>query len=176
MLSGTLFMWLLLVPGAGPSDVYVMSTRDIAIPITIDPTRRSEIEHMILWVSPDRGQTWREGGVAKPDTPAFTYKAHDDGHYWFIVQIVDKQNRKEPENPAAADVGKKVIIDTVRPDIRLTAERSGDQVVATWDIHEENPDMTSLRMDYRTSEMPAGTFGAVDDHAGIARSDFVSRE
>src|SRR4051812_44931088 len=46
-----------------------------------------------LFVSKDRGASWRKISEAKPDVKAFNYRAEGDGEYWFAVRTIDKQGR-----------------------------------------------------------------------------------
>ena len=67
------------------------------IPIDYNPARRREIKELLLYVSPDQGQTWQQHAVAMPDRDAFfTFNAPADGIYWFNMVVVDKSGRREP--------------------------------------------------------------------------------
>lgn len=153
--SGTFaLMWLILVPATDSAPPRPLNTREIKIPINVDPAQRDQIRELVLFWSSDHGQTWNQGAQASPSAQEFQFKAPADGEYWFKVRVNFHNGRQEPENIYSPDVGKKIIIDTVRPDIRLTADRVGDQVVVNWDIHEERPLLGSLKLEYRTSETP----------------------
>src|SRR5262249_31340120 len=108
-----------------------------------------------LYVSTDQGKTWSLVAKATPDKDRFPFFAPSDGQYWFSVVIIDQQGRSEPKNLISAPVGQKILVDTLKPDVRLTfIERQGDEVVVRWEVREENPDLTSFRLEYRTDAAP----------------------
>src|SRR5207248_2480722 len=90
-----------------------------------------------------------------PDKQAFDFNADADGVYWFSVSVVYKNGMKEPEDVARAPVGRKVLIDTLKPDVRITsANRSGEDIEVRWEVIDANPDWGSLRLTYRMSNSP----------------------
>src|SRR5207249_7825076 len=47
----------------------------------------------------------------------------------------------------------KMLIDSTKPIVRITtAQRTGDEIAVAWDITEANPDLASLRLEYRTKD------------------------
>src|SRR5207245_128107 len=49
-----------------------------------------------------------------------------------------------------------------RPEVRLTAARQGEGIVAEWTIQEENPKLRTFKLEYRTADMLAGQWVVVD--------------
>ena len=162
MLTGSVTLaCALLLPNAGPADANYMPQGQFQIPITIRPDRRPEIRELLLYVSRDKGQTWSVESRATPDKPGFPFYAASDGAYWFSVAIIDKNGRQDPIDIYQAPVGQRVVVDTRKPEVRITrAERRGDDVTVQWDIHEDNPNLASLRVEYRTAD-PTGMWSAV---------------
>jgi hypothetical protein len=153
MTAGTLMLAWLLAAGPVPGDVYHINQRQLRIPISVDPARRSEIKELILFMSPDEGKTWNEQAFASPDQDAFPFFAPKDGTYWFTVCVVNQQNKREPADPYTVPPNQKIVIDTLRPVVRIkSAERQGDEIAVAWEIQEDHPDLASLKLDYRTSE------------------------
>jgi len=148
--------WLLLAHAVGASDMSALNTREFQIPITIDPKRRDDIREMILMVSTDQGKSWRQEATLTPDKDAFPYYAASDGIYWFSVTIVDKSGRRDPDDPYKSVPGQKILVDTTKPELRLSAERQGDDVVARWETREDNPEWGTLKLEYRLTDMPGG--------------------
>jgi hypothetical protein len=157
MVTGPVTLALaLLLADAGPSDANYMPQGQFKIPITVRPERRNEIRELLLYVSRDKGQTWAVEGRATPDKDGFPFYAASDGSYWFSVAIIDKQGRQDPVDIYQSPVGQRVVVDTRKPEIRITrAERRGDDVTVQWDIREDNPNLATLRVEYRNAD-PSG--------------------
>ncbi len=146
---------LFLAAASGPSDVQPMNQKAFQIPIRFDPQKRAEIRELQLWVSHDKGQTWNEAAQAKPDQDHFDYAVTEDGPYWFTMVIIDQKGHADPPNVSTAPVGQRILVDTTRPDIKLTAERQGDDVRVSWEITEQNPKADTLKLEYAdTGEGP----------------------
>ncbi len=150
MTRGSLLLTcLLLVSGAEPSDPVHLNTPKFSIPITIKPERRADIRTLELWMSRDRGQSWEKVGQAAPEQSSFPVTAPGEGMYWYTVVVVDNQGRREPPGDlktVPAEMMQRVVVDTVRPDIKLTAERQGDEILVSWDIKDDNLDTKTMRM------------------------------
>jgi hypothetical protein len=141
--------------GAGPGDSTPLNTRSLQIPIRINPERQGDIAELLLFVSNDQGQSWQRYAVADPSQDAFSFTAVSDGTYWFSVQVVDRQGRREPTDINAVPPGQKVTIDTTPPALRLrSVERVGDEVSVTWEVNETNPDLNTLKLEYRANDAP----------------------
>src|SRR5262249_43604629 len=97
-----------------------------------------------------------------PDTPAFSFYAQADGEYWFTVCVVDRQGRQELEDVKAAPVSLKTLVDTLKPEVRITAaERVGDEIQVRWEARDDYLDPTTLKLESRTPEMPVGALTPV---------------
>lgn len=154
----TVIAWLALLATTQPSasEISYMNDREFSIPITLpdDPGERANLERLFLYVSSDGGKSWRREKTATPKHDSFTYLAPEDGVYWFSVQTEDKQKKLKPPDISAEPPALKVVVDTRKPSIRLTAERQGELVTVTWDIREENPDLSSFKLEYRMGDSP----------------------
>jgi hypothetical protein len=147
---------LLLVSGTVPPDVSPINQRKFEIPIRIDPARRAGIKELKLYSSTDEGRTWHLEYVADPDKTGFTFFAPTDGIYWFSVQVLDQQGHSEPDDIYRASPGQKVLVDTLKPLLRIvSAERQGEDVAVSWEIQEDHPDLATLKLDYRAADADA---------------------
>jgi hypothetical protein len=157
MLTGTWTMACLVAAASvGAPDAVHLNQRSFQIPLRIEEARRAEIKQLILWASLDGGKAWDQVATVSPDKEAFNYYAPADGLYLFKVQVEDQQGRKQPSDIFQAPVGQRIMVDTLRPQIQiLAAERQGDEIVVRWEIREDNPDLQSLRLEYRTADAPA---------------------
>jgi hypothetical protein len=79
-----------------PKDVYEIPTRMFAMPLRVNPDRRDKIEKIRLFVSEDRGKTWKQKKDYKPSDKKVIFTAPHDGFYWFAVQKVLKVGDKVP--------------------------------------------------------------------------------
>jgi hypothetical protein len=157
--TGTLTLaYLLLAAGATP-DIWPINQANIRIPIHIDPVRRPLIKQLVLYASSDEGRTWKQVAVASPDQDAFGFSAPTDGVYWFTVVVVDPQGNTEPKDPYKVPPSQKILIDTLKPMVKITAaERQGDDIVVNWEIQEDHPDLATLKLEYRTADDPASVW------------------
>jgi hypothetical protein len=136
-------------------------TRTLKIPVQFRPEMRSQISEVRLLESTDQGRTWGQRAVIPPTQSEFNVSFDNDGVYWFTISIVDKDGRQEPSDPSKAPVGLKVLIDTKRPEVTLTAARQGEAVVVDWRIQEDHPKLATLKLEYHTADMPAGQWQPV---------------
>jgi hypothetical protein len=156
MATGILLLAGLLMAGdVPPADVVPMNYRNFQIPFHIDPAQRDKIKEVILFASTDQGLTWNQVGVASPDKSAFAFYAPTDGLYWFNIGVVDVQGNREPPDIYQTPPHQKVLVDTLKPNLRITAaERQGDEIVVGWEVQEDHPDLATLKLEYRTPDAP----------------------
>lgn len=129
-----------------------MNSRAFELPITPNAKRIQDVQELILLVSQDRGGVWQPVDRKPPTAQKFVYHAPADGSYWFIVQEVDHNGRTIPERPERAKPSMAVIVDTIKPQVKVTAERLPSGAVRVhWRASDECPDPRSLRLEYHTS-------------------------
>src|SRR5262245_45404391 len=138
---------LLLGPNAPADDVVHFNQRGFQIPITVQPSRRAEVKDLVLYSSRDQGRTWKKVGMAKPDKPGIDFLAEEDGMHWFSIAVIDHRNYQDPPDISKAAVGQKILIDTVRPQVRLlTADRSCAGVLVGAEASGDRPDWATFRL------------------------------
>jgi hypothetical protein len=117
------------------------------IPFKTDAPQR--LKQIQLYVSTDKGQTWRQASVVTPDRKAFDYTAQADGVYWFAVRTVDIDNRAFPLTMEGARPGLIVNVDTTPPVARLRAlpPREGE-VGVEWEVRDDNLLPGGVRLEY----------------------------
>jgi len=174
MSTGTLMLAWLLAANPAPGDVYYLNQHQLRIPISIDPVRRPEIKELILFMSADEGKTWQQQGVTSPDQDSFSFFAPKDGMYWFSVCVINQQNKREPPDPLAVPPSQKIVIDTLKPVVRIkSAERQGDEVVVNWEIQEDYPAWDTLKLEYRPVDAAASQWYPVTvNPAAIGQAHF----
>jgi hypothetical protein len=147
---GALFLVGLVLAG-GPlraGDYYTQQTTFL-IPFQTDPNER-RIQQVLLHVSEDGGRSYQQVGVASPQDKSFRFQARRDGWYYFTVQTQDNMGQFHPANVQAVAPGLRVCVDTTQPQVvlRPAVVREGPAGVE-WEVRDENPDVSSLRLEYR---------------------------
>ncbi|HVK12166.1 MAG TPA: hypothetical protein VM597_25665, partial [Gemmataceae bacterium] len=148
---GTLtLLGMLCTPGQLPADVTTWTSPSMKIPIDYNPAKRAEIKELLLFVSPDQGVTWNSAAVATPDRDTqFTFNAQADGLYWFNMVVVNKNGTREPADVTKGPPALKVLFDTKKPVVAVTAaQRVGDDVTVAWKVTEKNPDWSKFKVEY----------------------------
>jgi hypothetical protein len=120
------------------------------IPFETDPGG-SRLREVRLFVSEDQGQTWQQGGVAPPEQRSFSFRAPHDGLYAFTVQTLDFEGRLAPPSSAGFRPHIRVLVDTQPPLITLRAGYAREGASVEWDIREENLDLASFVLEYRSA-------------------------
>jgi hypothetical protein len=153
--SLTLALLVMAQSPAPAGDVVPINKRNFKIPILIEPSKRAQIKLLKLYVSADQGKNWSEAAVRTPDQDHFAYYAPADGVYWFTVAVVDQKDHQQPSDPYKVAPNQKILVDSQPPDVKITrVERQGDEVLIGWEIREENPELESLRLEYRAADAP----------------------
>lgn len=145
-----------------PPEPYYLNESQFQIPIKVNQ-RASELKELLLYVSTDKGQSYSVASRVTPDKAFFVYTAPSDGTYWFTIAVVDRQNRQDPVDVYQAPVMQWVIVDTRKPEIRVTrAEQRDGLVQVQWDVREEYPDLATFRLEYRMPEVPGAQWTPVN--------------
>src|SRR5207248_1459710 len=72
------------------------------------------------------------------------------------------QGKQLPENVMAGPPNQKMVIDTAKPIIRtLQAKRQGNEVIVSWEVQEDNPDVPSFRLEYQPKDAFAALWTAI---------------
>ena len=145
---------LVLLAYPAPPEVFHIPTADFNIPITLVKERVPDIKKVLLYVSTDQGKQWAEYSAVAPTETNFLFHAERDGIYWFVVTVLTKAGQMEPRSPYEATARQKIVVDTKKPQVRLSANRAGEDVQATWEIDEPYPNPSTLKLEFHTAEMP----------------------
>jgi hypothetical protein len=98
-------------------DVTDFPRAEIRFPHVIDAKIRPKVDYLRLFVSKDKGKTWKHANYFKLDDNV-RFEAPEDGLYWFAIQTVFKGGLKTPMEGDFAPT--KVYVNTQRrPVIRL---------------------------------------------------------
>lgn len=146
-------MLLTATPGVEP-EVNYWNRLKMAIPIVVDPKKRDIVTDLDLYCSKDGGE-WKQVAHATPDKTSFAFTAPSDGKYAFIIQTTFQDHTKDPRDPAAAPIGQIIVVDTLKPQVKLKAERKNEEIAIAWQVTEENPNPTSFVVEYHLADQPS---------------------
>lgn len=137
--------------GTGPAPTIYHKNRTFRIPFHIDVADRPRIREVQLWVSEDKGYTWKPVGRTSPEEPSFIFRADRDAEFWFAVRTLDTKGRLyPPAEQKTVEPGMKVVIDTVAPSLVLEPQsRRGSQASVRWEVRDENLELTTLAIEYQ---------------------------
>jgi hypothetical protein len=118
------FALLTTPPEAAPpkDDVtYTVNSRRFMIPICISSSVKQEnIDRLVLYYSSDKGRNWREVTKILPDQKQFRFTAPADGTYWFTVQVIYKDDTREPS-----------VVDRAEPNLKVGVVTGGKAIGTT---------------------------------------------
>jgi hypothetical protein len=134
-------------------DVVYINDRHFTIPVVASP----ETRELLLYLSRDQGRTWKIHTRVNSSSRGIDFSAPTDGLYYFIIVARDQADRMHPDDPYTARTGQKICIDTVKPVVKITsAKRIEGEVFVAWEVKEEHPEWSSLKLEYRLSGWPNG--------------------
>ncbi len=143
-------LMVLSVQNGVADDVVATKQPRFRIPYHSDPAelQRLDAREIQLFVSTDRGQTWKLAQSVPPSAGRFAYEASADGEYWFAVRTLDGMNRLHPQGGSISP-GLKVLVDTRPPELTLSLARSGAQVQLSWQASDTSLAPDSLKLEFR---------------------------
>lgn len=139
----------------------------VHLPIQINDAERPHIQEVQLYVKESPQAPW----VLKEKVPGtqtfFTYRAGQDGEYWFNVATLDRTGKMIPADPSKEPPGLIVIIDSTPPqaDAQLAGTSPEGQLVRC-EVRDANPEPTKTRFFYQTRDQvwrPAEAIGGQTD-------------
>ncbi|MCC7086879.1 MAG: hypothetical protein IT427_17915 [Pirellulales bacterium] len=101
-----------------------------------------------LYVSTDRGTTWKLSQSVSIQTRNFDFRAPAEGEYGFLIREVDRQGHinLEPTGPPQLQV----VVDVTPPKLALSAVRApSGEVRANWQASDPLLNVDSLKVEYQ---------------------------
>jgi Bacterial Ig-like domain len=161
------------LPTGSPLPAYqYVKERAVKLDLVFDAAHRSEIKDILLFVSQDEGSSWSLSSKAGPNDREITFSVPVDGIYWLRLVTVDGFGKQTPESPKSAPPNARVVVDTLKPYLKLTnAQRSGNEISVAWQVSEDNPNWESFRLEYLSagSGFPIAVPTATPGISGQAR-------
>jgi hypothetical protein len=139
-----------VVHGQTPETVFCKQP-GFRIPFQIDPGEQPRLREVQLLLLDEASRTWRAYKTVGPDQRFFSFRAERDGVYTFLVRTLDAEGKYFPEKLEGAAPGLRVIVDTQAPvaTLRVLPARQ-DQVGVEWEVRDDNLDIATLQIDYRS--------------------------
>ena len=168
--------WMCVVLSQSPGGVHYTNQRNHEIPVNAEASVRAGLREFILYMSRDEGRTWEQYSRIDPSKQGFAFYAQGDGTYWFQVAFVNRAGVQDPDDKTIqkGPAHLRMVIDTLKPIVRsFQAQRQGDEVLVTWDLQEEHPDLSKegMRWSIRSRTRLIETWYPIADAAGLERAD-----
>ena len=133
--------------------------RGFGIPVSIngDDDRFIEVQ---LYLSLDRGQTWRMYARQATQKTEFDFQASEDGEYWFALRTLTRNRQLIPEGKLSP--GLIVTVDTISPELsfQVKADPAG-RVECRWQATDRHLNPATLKIEYRSSDDIDGVWKSV---------------
>jgi hypothetical protein len=112
--------WVQAQPPAGPAPQKIYTKRTaFKLPLRIDAKERAQLNSVQLYVKSSPGGVWQFKDAGPPAQADFTFRAPQDGEYWFSVVTVDKNSKPNPADLNQEPPGVIVVVDTKPPEVDL---------------------------------------------------------
>lgn len=149
--------------------------RRFGIPFRVNADNAAFIE-VQLYVSRDRGATWRFLGRQSTDQADFPFEAESDGEYWFALKTLNRDRQLLPPGNPQAEL--KIVVDSAPPqlDFRIETDAAG-RIVCRWRAEDLNLVPETLQILYQPLSMSGvrGDWKRVPVQlSGVARSGIYS--
>jgi hypothetical protein len=165
--AGSLALACLLLLGQVSSDIFYTNQQNHRLNVDFSKAQRAAIKEVRLFASSNQGRSWDLVSTIQPEKGFFVFNAPGDGIYWLRVASVNQQDVQEPPNMQVGQPDQKMVIDTVKPVVRsLQGRRQGGEVVVSWEIQEDHPDVDSFRIEFQPKDASSGLWTAVQAKAG----------
>lgn len=99
--------------GAEPNDlppVVVTHLRDFKLPVGVPSEIKADLSKVFLFMSADRGKTWKGVDEGDENCVQFSVRLEKDGEYWFCVQTMDKRGQRTPAEVAGSRPALRLVV------------------------------------------------------------------
>jgi hypothetical protein len=153
---------------AMPEKIYTKSNT-FDLPILMKKDTQQTLRKVCLWVKAP-GANWCQVDETAPTSSKFSFRATQDGEYWFNLVTVDSQGRSTPADVTTAPPGLRVVVDTKAPviEVQPTPAATDGDCTLRCAVIDANPNHTSLRVVARLSTGDV-TLDGVVGQAGVFR-------
>lgn len=138
---------------AQPNRIFTKRSAFI-LPVKIDERERSKLREVRLYVKSSASETWTCKESVPPTQSELTFRAPQDGEYWFSVVTVDLAGNQNPSDVSREAPELIVVVDTKSPEpvVRPVMGNSGEMFLQC-DVRDANPDPSRTRMEFLAPDM-----------------------
>ncbi|MFM7128402.1 MAG: hypothetical protein ACKO0V_03480 [bacterium] len=137
------------VSAAGKGSVSFHNATSFKIPFAIGSADKKRIKSIELYVSEDRGETWKLYTSTTASTSYFAFRGNREGEFWFAIRTLDIAGRYNPSDDQPIEPDWQVVVDTQKPSLALEViARQGPMAAVRWDARDENLNVSSLKIEY----------------------------
>lgn len=141
------------------------------LPVKIHDHIRANLREVDLYVKVNHGD-WVRQETGLPTQEQFTYRATQEGEYWFSLVTVDRAGKVTPADLNQAAPNLKVIVDTHPPHLELQPQVGPDgELFLRCLLQDANPDYQNLRISYHGADQQEHVVVPVPSHPGLFRLD-----
>ena len=121
-----MYALVLAALSAAPSDGSILlekgvdecQDRGFVLPVKFSPATLTDIHCVVIYVSEDRGKTWKHCQALAPEDREVDFKAAHDGLYWFALQTIRPDGKAAPADPTDLTPARKVYVNSQRRAVR----------------------------------------------------------
>jgi hypothetical protein len=138
--------------------------------VKIDERDRAELRELkfcVKLVQSGAKGDWVCKETAPPSQSKFTFRAPQDGEYWFAFATVDRAGTVAPSELDKQPPGLIVVVDTKSPDIEIGPVHLKNGTFIQCRVQDANPDWASVRLEYQTTDKSWQTVEAVPNSRGL---------
>ncbi len=148
--------------------------RSFQLPFQLNQVQGTVREVVVYAYERGRDRRWRQVGRALP-TQKLPVRLDADGDYLFAAQIQFTDGKASPANVDDLAATTRIIVDTIRPDIRLRAiqGRNSSTAGVDWSIQDANLELTSIRLECRYLGQKRDWFNITDGFRPASRGDYL---
>ncbi|MCS7046365.1 MAG: hypothetical protein NZO58_08425, partial [Gemmataceae bacterium] len=138
---------------AGPVRTY-LNKATIQLPIIIDERSRPHLQGVQLWVKDGPTAAWRLCDKAPPTQREFTFRAPQEGEYWFNIVSIDRAGRASPADVTREAPALIVTIDTQPRQVEVfPAHTTPEGHFIRFQCRDPHLDVFKSRFLYQTADM-----------------------
>jgi hypothetical protein len=152
---------------AVPAKMQFTNKQQFRLKIDLGDAERQRLREVQLYVKGGQ-EGWTCKETAEPNKDFFTFRAPEDGEYWFTIVVVEKNGKATPADVTREPPSFVVVVDTQPPEVTVNVPptRNPDDVIRCV-VRDANPDPTTFKLEYQGTdrswhllEQAGGTPGA----------------
>jgi hypothetical protein len=147
---------------------YHLNKHTVQLPIQLEERYRPLLREIKLYAKNSASAPWELQDTAPPTQTTFTFKAPQDGAYWFTMVTVDKDGKSVPGDISKEEPAMLIIVDTQPPqaEVVLLGEGANGQLIQC-DVRDAHLDPKQTRVQYQTADKQFRDLEPVPDRANV---------